>query len=1001
MKPLFLSIEGLQSFQEKQEIDFEKIGRDGLFGIFGPTGSGKSTIIDGMTLALYGNIIRFKNNSSSEAKDYFDIEAINKNSQEAKVNFKFKVGENIYRVERNYKTGKKSGKLSKTAVLFKTENNEEIKIAENYKEIYKEVKENILGLTLEDFTRSVVLPQGNFSQFLKLTGTEKRDMLERIFNLEKYGDILSKKANAHKYNLENSLKSLDIELSAIGFNEEELNKQTEKFEILEKETENLKKEEKELKAEIQEMEEIRTLEENISKFQKQKGELDKNSEYIAELETKKNMAEKFIPVIEKIHKKNDYEDRINILNDEIKIDKEKLEQAVKQLEAKKEVYKNLEEKEISLEKEKEKNYVPQDEFLKASEDYKSSIEKESLIEKEENLKKEIQNLKVQKEKLSDDIKNFTDTLNDLEKEKSEIKDVSQDEILNLEKEILQKKSLYENLEKREKELEKIVFNAECLEDKIKNNNNELSELEETERLYLVNRKNYFIYEIEKELHDGDICPVCHGVYHKKLSENYENSFNEESFEKIQQDIRKIKSYIQIDCDKLKEYNEKIIEIKSEIKILPSIKDDIENLENQKEALNKKLKEIVDKKNLIEENIKEKTDILNKNKILSASVESELNSKINSLNDIENRLKEIPEFLFSTDELKENLENIKKKNDVFKNTDSQLNELRKEKKYIWDTKITVWTDKIKNFETQLIQKEENHKNIKTEYLALSEEINKVLLENKISDLKYINEIEKSIDKISHMKEEIEKHKNDTVYVLKMILDYKEQLKNRNFSKEKFENLAERDKIVNMCLEKNIRLLGEITKSIEIFNINKKRAEEILIEKEKIEKKLNPAKEMTELLKGRKFLDFLSAGKLQSITRIASETLQRITNGRYRINVDEKSDFSIMDNFNSAVRKPQSLSGGETFMVSLCLALALANQIQLKGKSKLEFFFLDEGFGTLDSELLEIVFSVLENLKAEGMTVGIITHVEEIKNRVARKLMVYPAQVGISGTIVKEI
>lgn len=1001
MKPLFLSIEGLQSFQEKQEIDFEKIGRDGLFGIFGPTGSGKSTIIDGMTLALYGNIIRFKNNSSSESKDFFDIEAINKNSQEAKVNFKFKVGENIYRVERSYKIGKKSGKLTKTAVLFKNENGEEIKIAENYKEIYKEVKENILGLTLEDFTRSVILPQGNFSQFLKLTGTEKRDMLERIFNLEKYGDILSKKANAHKYNLENSLKSLDIELSAIGFNEEELNKQLEEFKILEKETENLKKEEKELKAEIQEMEEIRVLEENISKFQKQKDELDKNSEYIKELETKKNMAEKFIPVIEKLHKKNDYEDRINILNDEIKIDKEKLEQAVKQLEAKKEVYRSLEEKENFLEKEKEKNYVPQDEFLKASEDYKSSIEKESLIEKEENLKKEIQNLEVQKEKLSDDIKNFTDTLNDLEKEKSEIKDISQDEILNLEKEILQKKSLYENLEKREKELEKTVSDKEKLEKNIKTSEEKLSELEKEENICLADRKNYFIYEIEKELHDGDICPVCHGVYHKYSEIEKENSFNEDVFEKLQNDIRNIKSSIQIDKAKLVEKNKKIEEIKNEIEILPNIKEEIENLENQKKMLNKKLKEIVDKKNLIEENIKEKTDTLNKNKILSASAESELNSKINSLNDIENRLKEIPKFLLSTDELKENLENIKKKNEIFKNIDLQLNELRKEKKEIWDTKITVWTEKIKNFETQLIQKEENHKNIKTEYLALSEEINKVLLENKISDLKYINEIEKSIDKISHMKEEIEKHKNDTVYVLKMILDYKEQLKNRNFSKEKFENLAERDKIVNMCLEKNIRLLGEITKSIEIFNINKKRAEEILKEKEKIEKKLNPAKEMTELLKGRKFLDFLSAGKLQSITRIASETLQRITNGRYRINVDEKSDFSIMDNFNSAVRKPQSLSGGETFMVSLCLALALANQIQLKGKSKLEFFFLDEGFGTLDSELLEIVFSVLENLKSEGMTVGIITHVEEIKNRVARKLMVYPAQVGISGTVVKEI
>ena len=1001
MKPLFLSIEGLQSFQEKQEIDFEKIGRDGLFGIFGPTGSGKSTIIDGMTLALYGNIIRFKNNSSSESKDFFDIEAINKNSQEAKVNFKFKVGENIYRVERSYKIGKKSGKLTKTAVLFKNENGEEIKIAENYKEIYKEVKENILGLTLEDFTRSVILPQGNFSQFLKLTGTEKRDMLERIFNLEKYGDILSKKANAHKYNLENSLKSLDIELSAIGFNEEELNKQLEEFKILEKETENLKKEEKELKAEIQEMEEIRVLEENISKFQKQKDELDKNSEYIKELETKKNMAEKFIPVIEKLHKKNDYEDRINILNDEIKIDKEKLEQAVKQLEAKKEVYRSLEEKENFLEKEKEKNYVPQDEFLKASEDYKSSIEKENLTEKKEILTKEIKSLEIQKEKLSDDIKNFSDILESLEKEKSEIKDVSQDEILNLEKEILQKKSLCENLEKREKELEKTVSDKENLEKNIKASEEKLSKLETEENISLADRKNYFIHEIEKELHEGDVCPVCHGIYHKHSETEKESFFNEESFEKLQNDIRNIKSSVQIDKDKLAEKNKKIEEIKNEIEILPNIKEEIENLENQKKMLNKKLKEIVDKKNLIEENIKEKTDTLNKNKILSASAESELNSKINSLNDIENRLKEIPEFLFSTVELKENLENIKKKNDIFKNIDLQLNELRKEKKEIWDTKITVWTEKIKNFETQLIQKEENHKNIKTEYLALSEEINKVLLENKISDLKYINEIEKSIDKISHMKEEIEKHKNDTVYVLKMILDYKDQLKNRNFSKEKFENLAERDKIVNMCLEKNIRLLGEITKSIEIFNINKKRAEEILKEKEKIEKKLNPAKEMTELLKGRKFLDFLSAGKLQSITRIASETLQRITNGRYRINVDEKSDFSIIDNFNSAVRKPQSLSGGETFMVSLCLALALANQIQLKGKSKLEFFFLDEGFGTLDSELLEIVFSVLENLKSEGMTVGIITHVEEIKNRVARKLMVYPAQVGISGTVVKEI
>uniref|UniRef100_UPI00261CEC13 SbcC/MukB-like Walker B domain-containing protein n=1 Tax=Fusobacterium sp. TaxID=68766 RepID=UPI00261CEC13 len=332
---------------------------------------------------------------------------------------------------------------------------------------------------------------------------------------------------------------------------------------------------------------------------------------------------------------------------------------------------------------------------------------------------------------------------------------------------------------------------------------------------------------------------------------------------------------------------------------------------------------------------------------------------------------------------------------------ELSEIRKRKKDIFDKKITIWTEKIKVFETKLIQKKETHKNMTTEHLKLSNEINSVLLENKISDLKYISIIEKSIDNIESMKNEIEEYKNNRISVLNIILDYREQLKNRSFSKEKFENLSERGKIVNMSLEKNTKIIGEVTKILEIFNINKKRAEKILKEKNELEIKLNPAKEMVGLLKGAKFLDFLSAGKLQSITRIASDTLQKITNGRYRINVDEKSDFSIIDNFNSAVRKPQSLSGGETFMVSLCLALALANQIQLKGKSRLEFFFLDEGFGTLDSELLEIVFGVLENLRADGMTVGIITHVEEIKNRVARRLMVYPAQIGISGTIVKEI
>ncbi|MFR4520696.1 MAG: hypothetical protein ACLT40_12150, partial [Fusobacterium sp.] len=150
----------------------------------------------------------------------------------------------------------------------------------------------------------------------------------------------------------------------------------------------------------------------------------------------------------------------------------------------------------------------------------------------------------------------------------------------------------------------------------------LSKLETEENISLADRKNYFIHEIEKELHEGDVCPVCHGIYHKHSETEKESFFNEESFEKLQNDIRNIKSSVQIDKDKLAEKNKKIEEIKNEIEILPNIKEEIENLENQKKMLNKKLKEIVDKKTLIEKDIKEKNDTLNNNKILFTKAESD-------------------------------------------------------------------------------------------------------------------------------------------------------------------------------------------------------------------------------------------------------------------------------------------------------------------------------------------------------------------------------------------
>ena len=88
--------------------------------------------------------------------------------------------------------------------------------------------------------------------------------------------------------------------------------------------------------------------------------------------------------------------------------------------------------------------------------------------------------------------------------------------------------------------------------------------------------------------------------------------------------------------------------------------------------------------------------------------------------------------------------------------------------------------------------------------------------------------------------------------------------------------------------------------------------------------------------------------------------------------------------------------------MSLALALSSQIQLKNQANLEFFFLDEGFGTLDSNLLEKVIESLENLKNnEKINIGLITHIEDLKERIPKKLLVSPPVSGERGSTVELI
>ena len=136
-----------------------------------------------------------------------------------------------------------------------------------------------------------------------------------------------------------------------------------------------------------------------------------------------------------------------------------------------------------------------------------------------------------------------------------------------------------------------------------------------------------------------------------------------------------------------------------------------------------------------------------------------------------------------------------------------------------------------------------------------------------------------------------------------------------------------------------------------------------------------------------MEYIANEYLYEISALASSMLLNLTDGRYFLTYTD--NFYAGDNFNCGnLRGVNTLSGGETFLVSLSLALALSQTICSSLKS-IEFFFLDEGFGTLDGNLIDTVMSALEKLKSSNFTIGIISHVEELKHRIDNKITVFKA------------
>ena len=337
----------------------------------------------------------------------------------------------------------------------------------------------------------------------------------------------------------------------------------------------------------------------------------------------------------------------------------------------------------------------------------------------------------------------------------------------------------------------------------------------------------------------------------------------------------------------------------------------------------------------------------------------------------------PEVYLQT--LEDSLSNLRKIYQEAKRKKEEAENLLKQSEEVWQILQGTKTgneEALKNARTYLEEE------LKQQGFLNREEVRKALLSKECQE-RYQEEIEEYVRQLQQTQAQIE--------------NVEKRLAGRKVEKEIYEEAVTNCEMLDREKREKEEILIATRQEIKRMEEHLKQQSEIRKVLSEIEHRLAILEDLRSVTRGKRFVEFLATERLRYISKSASKRLYEITNGNYELEINEDGEFIIRDNKNGGVRRQTAtLSGGETFVTSLALALALSAEIQLKGTAPLELFFLDEGFGSLDDMLLDIVMESLEKIHNEHLKVGIISHVESVKARVPIRLMVTPAETGVSGS-----
>ena len=559
-----------------------------------------------------------------------------------------------------------------------------------------------------------------------------------------------------------------------------------------------------------------------------------------------------------------------------------------------------------------------------------------------NAYKQLDDLNKKLNSINISIDNTSKKLNKLNDDKQ----LNDKEIMKLEKIIddnsdIEAKSLKHSQLLKEWMQQKDVYQKYISDKKILDNdelllNNKQGIFQDKYNIYLANKALYdkeydrFLCNqagiLAKDLKDGEACPVCGSTSHVRLAKILDDVY---SYEKLDE----LKKIVEVQSNECLQLSRDIASISAKIKMAKETLDsivvsDIDEINSNIKSLNALL--LADKKN----NDKYK-DALNKLPLLK-----ENGDKLNGL--INDNSHMLVKLISDKDNVGVYYQDIKSKlsYDCLDSANKMLNKLKEQKKQILDN--------IRSLQEKIIGIDNS--------ISASKAIISTL-QSKLADSKVFD-----IDKLNASKNELNKLKSEL----------NNDIKN-----------------TYSILDKNIKILNNIKPIYLDINDN--------------EDKLQLISKINDTINGRSGKE---SGKIKLETYVQMKFLDEIlikcnlrlmamTNDQYSLcrhkEADNRQsqtglDIDVIDHYNNSIRPVSSLSGGESFKASMALALGLSDEIQASSKIKLETLFIDEGFGTLDDESLEAMMNILADLSNSNKLIGIISHVEQLKQRIDKQIVV---------------